>query len=156
MLIKSLLLLCCCLSIQDQAIKKDAVDEFAVKWTANFVTNDAKKMMSFYEKSDKLEIRMSSGAKIMGFDKLNEFYASEFKSVRFFHSEPKKISGRNFGSSAVVSFEHVFRFKVPDESIMEGHIQTVLVLRKIEGKWKIINEHSSPIENVPRIKSVKE
>ncbi|WP_269541740.1 nuclear transport factor 2 family protein [Cerasicoccus fimbriatus] len=55
------------------------------------------------------------------------------------------------GDTALVSFEHFFKYYVrPDKSRWQIHIRTTMPLRREGDGWKIIQEHSSPIQDIPR------
>ena len=154
MITKLLIALFCLISVQEKQADI-APDKFTENWAAAYTTNDHQKLLSFYEQDDKLEVRMSSGVKVVGFELLKDLYESEFDQAEFIFSKAKSISIRKFDQTAIVSFEHVFGFKTEDEKAFEGHVQTVLVLRKSKETWKIVNEHSSTIKDVPRVKPIK-
>jgi len=63
---------------------------------------------------------------------------------------------REIDDIALISFIHKFKFAVRKEAKhIRVHIRTTGTLLKTKEGWKIINEHSSPIQGVDRYKEVK-
>lgn len=144
----------CLIPVQEKGISVNP-EQFAQNWVVAYSSNDHKKLSGFYEASEKLEVRMSSGIKVVGIKKLKEIFKSEFDQADFIYSKAKNISTRELGQTAIVSFEHVFGFKTANKEAFEGHVQTVLVLHKSKEAWQIVSEHSSTIKDIPRLKPIK-
>ena len=141
-------------SVEGQDKKDDSLKKFAETWVESFSKNKADELLKFYEQSDKLEVRTSSGVKAVGIKALKRMYAEEMGEVKFSDSKASKVVIRQFESFAVVSFEHKFKITTPDDTKLQAHIQTVMVLKKSDGKWLIVNEHSSTIRDIPRLKEI--
>ena len=99
---------------------------------------------------------MSNGIRYKGFKTLKSVYEADLEEVSFSKSAASKIESRELDSVAIVSFEHQFQFRMTDNGEeFASHIQTVMVLTEIDGDWRIINEHSSQLKGIPRLKQVK-
>lgn len=126
-------------------------EQIIEKWAATFDKNDAERLSAFYDRSDELEVVVSAGVRHHGFEALKKAYVDDFEAVHFYDSHIIKPSTRILGDTAIVTFEHKFkvRFK-EDQSRWQIHIRTTTVLKRMEGAWKIVLEHSSPIEGIER------
>ena len=166
MIAKLLLAILCLFPIQEKQSgdeKKQSVDkkpaavkpdQFAKNWTGAFASNDPENLLKFYESGPKVVVRMASGVKVVGTEKLKELYKSEFEQTKFLYSKTKNVSVRQFDEMTILSFEHLFAFKT-EEKNFQGHVQTVMILRKSKNSWKIVDEHSSPIKDIPRLQPIE-
>ena len=130
-------------------------ETFVKNWAKSILQNDAAALMKFYEQSEQLDVRVSGGQRFVGFKTLQESYRLDLEQIAFSRSSAKILQSRELGNVAVVSFEHKLRFKVNETGEQNAvHVQTVMVLKKVDKDWLIINEHSSPIRGIPRMQSV--
>lgn len=134
---------------------EDSPQAFIEKWAATFDKNDPALMSSFYDASDELEVVVSAGVRHHGIKALEKAYADDVNSVHFYDSEAVDISTRVLGDTALVSFEHKFKVRIKaDRTLWQVHIRTTTVLHRMNGQWKIVLEHSSPIEGTPRFRQI--
>lgn len=140
--------------------KDDAVDTpklFISNWASAFNKNDTKLLLAFYDQSESTEVLVSSGFRHRGYKAVEKAYTRDQKQLRYYDSNVKEVSTRILGNTALLNFEHLFKFRaMEDESRWQVHIRTTTVLHRIDGKWKIVLEHSSAIRGVERIVRVKD
>lgn len=116
------------------------------QWAATFNKNDAELLSAFYDRSDELEVVVSAGVRHRGFDALKKAYVDDMAAVQFYDSAVIEPATRILGDTAIVSFEHKFKTRIKqDNSRWQIHIRTTTVLKRMDGEWKIVLEHSSPI-----------
>lgn len=121
------------------------------QWAATFNKNDAELLSAFYDRSDELEVVVSAGVRHRGFDALKKAYVDDMAAVQFYDSAAIEPSTRILGDTAIVSFEHKFKARIKqDNSRWQIHIRTTTVLKRMDGEWKIVLEHSSPIMGIER------
>lgn len=108
--------------------------------------------LEFYKQSKKIEMITSSGNRFDGYDAVQKGYVDDFKRIRFCDSKADKISTQVIGNVALASFEHQFKMEFKeDNSKWRVHIRTTSVLKRSNGKWKLIREHSSSIRGIERM-----
>lgn len=121
-------------------------------WVATFNDNDVNKLLAFYEQSSELEVIASSGNRYDGYDAIKKGFADDMENVRFYESKAKAISARRLGGVALVSFEHQFKMVIQEDgSKWQFHIRTTSVLNRVDGDWRITQEHSSAIRGIDRL-----
>ena len=121
-------------------------------WAAAYNSNDADALSEFYEQSKEIEMITSSGNRFHGYDAVQKGYVDDFKRIRFYDSKADKISTRVIGNVALALFEHQFKMEFKeDNSKWRVHIRTTSVLKRSDGRWKIITEHSSAIRGIERM-----
>ena len=127
----------------------------AKAWVESYNSNKLATMMEFYEDSDKLDILVSVGISNKGKVEYKKLLAQDIAHITFSDSKSEKLSVREMGEFGVVAFVHKFKYKVKQTGeIFQVHIRTTMTWRKIDAKWKIIQEHSSPIIDIPRNKLI--
>jgi ketosteroid isomerase-like protein len=127
------------------------------EWAASFNANDPDLLCEFYDQSDNLEVITSSGVRHHGYPILQKAYADDHEVARFYESEPLKISVRDLGDTALVTFEHRFKFRLlEDNTRWQVHVRTTSVLQRIGDEWRIVLEHSSPIHGIERRSLIQE
>lgn len=129
----------------------ESPQKFIQSWAEAFNTNDPEKLSAFYDPSEELEVIVSAGVRHHGYKALKQAYVGDSRNVYFYDSQVSNLSTRVLGETALVTFEHQFkvRFKT-DNTRWQVHIQTTTVLHRTQGEWKIVLEHSSPIEGTSR------
>ena len=149
----------CCLtplSHADEATA-DSASKFIKSWAAAYTQNDPVRMMQFYDQSPETEIVISAGVIFQGHEAIKELYDESKREVRFLKSDTKNLRTRLLGNTAVVTFEHVFETEhLSEKSRWRGHVRTSSILHRIEDKWRIVHEHSSPIHGIDRISPVED
>lgn len=127
------------------------------EWVAAINTNDAERFLSFYDRSEELVVTVSSRQRHEGFEALAKAFREDLASVRFRDSSATAMRTRLLGDAAAVAFEHRFKIEVSgDKSRWQAHVQTTSVLRRFEGAWKIVAEHSSPIRGIERMTRIED
>lgn len=135
----------------------DSPKQFIKDWAATFNKNDPKLLLAFYDQSEEIEVIISAGIRHRGYKSVKKAYVDDHKQVRFYDSKPTDISTRILGDTALVTFEHQFKTRfTEDDSRWQVHIRTTSVLNRINGKWKIVLEHSSPIHGTERYTQIQE
>ena len=135
----------------------DSPKQFIAKWASSFNENDAKALLKFYDRSEDTELVMSAGIRKQGYSAIQDTYKSDFKAARFTDSKITKVSERKFGETALLTFDHQFKLKLKqDGSRWQVHIRTSTVLGRKNGQWKILLEHSSPINGIDRHVRIKD
>ena len=120
-------------------------------WVGSFNENDPKKITSFYEKDERVDMFVSKGLSLRGFEDIATSYTQDMKTVRFYDSKSHKMKIRVFDKTALVSFIHRFKYEIlGDGSHRQIHIRTTITLRETKDGWRIVQEHSSPIRGVER------
>lgn len=154
LLISSALLTCGTLALSTEPsdqTKEQSPKQFVQEWVAALGKNNPKHHMTFYDMDDRLEVIISSGMRLEGYGAVKEAYQKDQEIVRFYDSQAKDITVRRFGDTALVSLDHQFKTRfLSDDSRWQVHIRTTMALRKIDGEWKIVQEHSSPIQGIER------
>ncbi len=132
-----------------------ALEAMTKAWVESYNSNKLATMMEFYEDSDKLNILVSVGVSNKGKAEYKKLLAQDLAHINFFDSKLEKLSVREMDEFGVVAFVHKFKAKVKQSGeIFQVHIRTTMTWRKIDGKWQIIQEHSSPIIDIPRHKLI--
>jgi len=120
-------------------------------WVNAYNTNDLETMTEFYEDSDKVNILISVGVWNKGVKEYKKLLKQDIEEVEFYDSHLKDLTVRDMGEFGVAGFVHKFKMKTKQgEKRIQAHVRTTMTLRKINGVWKVIQEHSSPILGVPR------
>ncbi len=139
---------------EDQPTTQSATQNVKA-WIQAFTENDADGLLKFYEDSADVTVVVSSGQRYQGHKELGDIYRKQFEEAQFFESTSKNLSAKVAENSAIVHFEHLLKFRLPeDDSKWQVHIRTTIVLQLKNGKWKIIGEHSSPMNGVDRISKI--
>ena len=126
-------------------------------WARAFNKNDPKLLLAFYDPSESTEVLVSSGFRHRGYKAIEKAYTRDQKQLRFYDSNVKEVSTRILGDTALINFEHLFKFRATDDdSRWQVHIRTTTVLHRIDGNWKIVLEHSSAIRGIERIVRIKD
>jgi len=150
------LLTCCAVAIAAET-DEQSPKKFVTEWVAAFNKNDPKHHLSFYDMDDRLVVIVSAGLRYDGYDAVKEAYNKDQESVRFYDSKAKDIKIRELGDVALVSLDHQFKVRaLADDSHWQVHIRTTMVLHKLDGQWKIVQEHSSPIRGIERNVPIEE
>ncbi len=140
------------MSKQSWVAGDDSPSTFVSNWVQLFNQNDPDPLLSTYDKSNELTVVVSSGESYSGYKSIAEIYRRQFRAATFHESSARKISARKIGNTAIVHFEHSFKFQSKsDESRWQVHIQTTLILQKQKVSWKIVGEHSSPLKDKERV-----
>jgi ketosteroid isomerase-like protein len=135
----------------------DSPKQFITDWVATFNKNDPELLSTFYDQSEELEVIVSAGVRHHGYKAVQKFYIDDHKPVRFYDSKATNISTRILADTALVTFEHQFKVRITeDDSCWQVHVRTTSVLHRIDGKWKIVLEHSSPIRGTERVTRILE
>ena len=125
--------------------------EFIKRWAQDFNKNDPKVISKFYENTKELEMLVSVGFWHHGFEEMFQAYKDDSESIEYYDSEIQKLRVRTFENTAIIGFEHLFKFKVLETGErVQVHIRTTSTLRKIDDKWYIVLEHSSTIKDQSR------
>ena len=153
---KYLFLIFTTLSIFTTNLLAETPSDFIKRWAEDFNKNDPKVISKFYEKSDELDMLVSVGLWHQGFDEMFNAYKKDSEQIKYYDSTIKDVKVRTFDNTALVSFKHLFKFKVfATGERVQVHIRTTSTLRRKEGKWLIVMEHSSPIMDQPRAILIK-
>lgn len=135
----------------------DSPKEFITDWVGAFNKNDPEQQLAFYDRSEEIEVLVSSGFRHRGYKAVQKAYGDDQKQLRYYDSTAKEISTRILGDTALVTFEHLFKIRfTEDDSRWQVHIRTTCVLNRMEGKWKIVLEHSSSIRGIERIAQIED
>lgn len=131
--------------------EKDANGEtpeaFVKRWVESFNYNNRTKMLAFYDRAEDLEVLVSIGKRFRGYREWSEILRADVAMLRFSGLKAQSLVVRTLGDTALASFEHRFevREKKSGKGLFQAHIRITMTLRKIEGLWSIVLEHSSPI-----------
>lgn len=127
-----------------------------LSWVEAFNQNDSEHITSFYEDDERVDLLVSMGKWMRGSTAIADMYASDMQAVEFYDSKAEKMNIRVFDNTALISFEHRFKYNiVADDTHWKIHIRTTVTLRNTENGWKIVQEHSSPIHGVERAIHIK-
>jgi uncharacterized protein (TIGR02246 family) len=130
--------------------------EFMTSWVAEYNKNDAKAIVSYYDRSEDTDCLVSVGMWLKGFKEIEQMYHQDMKAIHFYDSKAEGMKHRILGDAAVVSFIHKFKYLIKDtEERYRIHIRTTATLRKDKDSWKIVSEHSSPIKGIERAKIIQ-
>jgi hypothetical protein len=147
-----------CLVSNSHAEEKvaDSPGAFIKDWATTFNKNSPEKQGAFYDRSEKIEVLVSSGLRHSGYKAVLKAYRDDQKQLKYYDSAAKKISTRLLGETAIVTFEHQFKMQLlADNSRWQIHIRTTSVLHRVENEWKIVLEHSSSIRGTERMTRLK-
>lgn len=138
-------------------VAEESPSDFMKSWVAAFDKNDAEALLSYYDRSEETECLVSAGLWFKGFQEIKAMYEQDMGAVRFSRSRAEGMKHRLLGEAAVVSFVHKFQYEVPETGEhYRIHIRTTATLKKDEDGWKIVSEHSSPIEGIARAEIIPE
>ncbi|MGD2087787.1 MAG: nuclear transport factor 2 family protein [Candidatus Aminicenantes bacterium] len=150
-------ILCFAAGLHAEEAIADSAENFIKDWVAVFNKNDPEKLLTFYDPSNKTEVIVSSGFHYRGYKAVQKVYRDDLNQVRVYDSSAKEMGTRILGDMAIVTFEHLFKFRsLADDSRWQVHIRTTSVLHRVENKWKIVHEHSSSIHGVKRMTRIKD
>lgn len=125
------------------------------EWVESYNKNDPKAISAFYELDERAEMLVSNGLSLRGHKEISASYVRDMKAVRFYDSKSQKMSVRVFDKTALVSFIHRFKYEIlRDGTHCEVHIRTTTTLRQTKNGWRIVMEHSSPIQGIERVKII--
>ena len=131
--------------------------QFIGQWVATFNKNDSELLLPFYDQSDDLEVIISAGVRHHGYEAVRKAFADDFKSVRFYDSKASDTATRILGDTAIVTFTHTFKAHLrEDNTRWQIQVRTTSVLHRMQGEWKIVLEHSSPIQGIDRYTQIQE
>ena len=131
--------------------------EFVMKWAQAFNKNDPKHISGFYDQDKRVDMLTSNGSWLRGHNAIWKSYREDMKLLKFADSVIKKLQVRTYGTTALVSFEHQFKYRILSDGVLwRIHIRTTMSLRHTDKGWKIAMEHSSPIRGIERAVQVKE
>lgn len=133
-----------------------SAETFIDSWAASYLNNDATATLDFYLLDESSRIIVSAGVMFQGEQAIEKFYAESYRDVEFTASKAKAVKTQLLDDMAIITFEHRYEFTVrADKSRFKGHIRTSSILRRADGEWKIVHEHSSPIAGIERIESIQ-
>jgi ketosteroid isomerase-like protein len=131
--------------------------QFITNWARTFEKNDPKLLLAFYDPSESTEVLVSSGFRHRGYKAVEKAYTRDQKQLRYYDSNVKEVSTRILGDTALINFEHLFKFRATEDgSRWQVHIRTTTILHRIDGNLKIVLEHSSAIRGIERIVRIKD
>lgn len=133
-------------------VDTDSAQAVVTEWVAVVNANDAAKFLSFYDDSQETVVIVSSGRRHEGYAVLSAAFKDDLKAIRFYDSSASAMHARLLGDTAIVTFEHRFKIEaLTDGSRWQFHVQTTSVLNRLQGRWRIVMEHSSPIQGSERM-----
>lgn len=139
----------------DEPSKPESPRQFLTRWVSAFSRNSPEAQIAFYDNSDETEVIVSSGFRHRGYKAVLKAYEDDQKVLRYHDSKPKDMSVRRFGDTAIATFEHLFKARMlQDDARWQVHIRTTSVLRRAEGEWRIVHEHSSSIRGIDRLRQL--
>jgi len=149
--------LVCSLFLTPVLYADETPTQFMGKWVEGYNKNDAKLITAFYDESEEIDVLVSFGVWLRGFEAVKKMYGADMQAARFYDSKAEGMKSRVVGEVAVVSFIHKFKYEIREESVKYRiHIRTTTTLRKAGDSWKIISEHSSAIKGIERAVLIKE
>ncbi|SHK40850.1 hypothetical protein SAMN02745181_3747 [Rubritalea squalenifaciens DSM 18772] len=136
------------------------IKEWFKGWVQTFNEDDPKKMMAFYddgEDSANLDMLVSVGRWHHGREEARKAYEGDAEVLDYYDSQAVDLKVRYLGGNyALVSFQHHFKYKVKEDGRkFQVKIRTTMTLKWLNGNWKIVQEHSSPMENVPYVVEIE-
>lgn len=136
----------------EQTDRNQTPQAFMSQWAAAFAANNAARHIALYEPSADTEVIASAGNRLAGIKQIERAYRLTYENMKFSESKLKRLTVREIGNVSLVSFEHLFEFaSVESGEAFRVHIQTTMVLQRKDDRWRIVQEHSSPIVGVPRV-----
>ena len=141
---------------QDQKDFEASAKSFLRSWQEAFNNNDAKKHLQLYSRQGNLKVILAKGGKPLDYKQLVQEYEEAYDHVEFLNSKLKfeSLSATKNIAWAVAIHETDFRDKESKRKF-HLHVRTSFVLKKVRDRWRIVLEHSSPVENVPRVKEIR-
>ncbi|MEM7455911.1 MAG: nuclear transport factor 2 family protein [Planctomycetota bacterium] len=127
-------------------------------WAAAFNSNDSEVLLEFYDNSNETVVVVSSGTLVSGLESFESVVRTDFQFVTFSDSRIEDVHERQLTDEvSVFTFEHRFVANVTEEDTrLQGHVQTTIVMQKLDGIWKIVSEHSSALPDVERMVPIDE
>jgi ketosteroid isomerase-like protein len=126
------------------------------RWAKALTSKDPADALHFYAESEDLILILSSGYQFKGYAAVKDVYERSSRDIAFFESEVTELVAQRVGDVAWVACRHRARFRViADDSKWQLEVRTTFVLKRHKDEWRIVLEHSSPIADVPRMKSVQ-
>jgi len=136
---------------EEESLVKERVDA----WVETFNENDPEGMADFYEDTEDLDMLVSAGLWHRGIREVKKAYENDKKYWEYYDSNAKKRHIRVLENMALVSFEHRFKLRSLEKDLnLQIHIRTTMTMRKIDSEWKIVSEHSSPINGIDRVREI--
>jgi len=134
-----------------------SADAFIRDWADTFNENRPDELLAFYDRSEQLDVILSSGVRLRGYKAVEKVYREDQNIVRHYDSGTKELSTRILGDTALVTFEHLYKFRsLEDDSRWQVHVRTTTVLHWKARRWRIVLEHSSPIHGIERMERIEE
>ena len=138
------------------ASAQQSPSEFMTSWVGEYNKNNAKSIVAYYDSSEDTDCLVSVGMWLKGFKEIEKMYHQDMRVTHFYDSKAEGMKHRILGDVAVVSFIHKFKYLIRDTGVhYRIHIRTTATLRKDKNSWKIVSEHSSPINRIERAKIIK-
>lgn len=129
--------------------------DFIKKWAESFNQNDSEKISSFYDKDERVNMLVSVGIWLQGHKAISDSYERDMKEVKFYDSSIKNLNVRVYDKTALVAFEHTFKYHVlEDDSHWSIRVRTTTTLKHNTDGWTIVMEHSSPIKGTERASKI--
>jgi len=111
------------------AIAQQTPSEFMAAWVNEYNKNDAKAIVSYYDRSEDTDCLVSVGLWVKGFKQIEQMYTEDMKACRFYDSRAEGMTHRILGDVAVVSFIHKFKYLIHDTGEhYRIHIRTTATL----------------------------
>ncbi len=132
------------------------IDELMAEWAAALDAGDVEKAVSFYDGTGEALAVESSGTLRQGMEGIKAMYEEAFAEVDFsdVRVNPMKVHLAEGMGYAYLELRTGGTLKA-DNTPIELHVQGTWTLRKVDGGWKILVEHFSPLKDVPRVKILK-
>jgi len=128
-----------------------------VEWADALKAGDLEVVLGLYAGSSEVLAVESKGNVRKGPEGIRQMYVDAFKEVDFETVEVEPMQVHLEDDTGFCYF--VLRSKTTvkeDKSHWELHIQGTWLVKKVKGEWKILVEHFSPLEGVPRVKNLDE
>ena len=154
-------LLCClsliCVGATAEEKTQSCLHPVFGEWAKALEAGDEEAATKFYSSSEDVIAIESKGTVRKGTEGIRQMYVDAFKEVIFknVNVNPIQVSlGDDYGFVYFILRTHTQMKE--DKSNWELHVQATWLVRKEGEAWKVIAEHISPIEGVPRVKNLDE
>ncbi|NBV44511.1 MAG: SgcJ/EcaC family oxidoreductase [Planctomycetia bacterium] len=126
-------------------------------WAEAYKAGDVEKMAALYSNSDRVTLITSTGKLIKGIEGARAMYKVDFVAAKRNKITLNDMFVNQLGDIAWVTFKYTADFaKTDDNSKWQLNSRGTMVLKKEDGKWKIVQEHFSPRDDIERLTPVKE
>ena len=140
--------------LQGQSAEQEVRDRVAA-WCAAFVEGEAGKMRDFYLDDANIELVFSTGDRCTGIGDLMLIYEESFQASTFTKAGFDDLAVIVAGSSGFATGRFTCETRTRDrEDRWRIVCRTSLSLARLDDEWKIIGEHSSPIEGTERLQRI--